>query len=770
MAPPKGLDDLLHLGKRPWIREYSHAPRNLTERRRPRITMEPGPVDRGGTLEAIRAETARAVSRFIKRSKAGSALVVRTPPGVGKSTAIAHALAAKPNGTRIFTGTKKLAEEMAREWGYQLIGGRSPSNCGRFEEQAALGSRGFPVEKLACGTTEEPRCPFRSTCGYFRQFDDFGTWVTTTEQMFNTHVLMGAGLLVFDDADLPRAMIEMLRVSPEALANAREQLRDSPLADPVGILQQAVIDAPDRITGPEVWDHIAVVARQRGCTLAELVESLPMLGRLPTPQGMDAVLTIEDIERVPPASLQSLLDALVEELPSYLSREPFNCRIRISPEGLEVGRLREPTVDRDGQPYTSRMAVLVADATPSLPFVEHLVSDHERVPDVDGVITLPEAVTVVQYADGSNSHKALQQDKTRTALLQAVEAERRLHPIERPEDEAVICYRFMREWFIEAGFDPDNVLTFGSVRGTNVLSKVRRLHVVGRPLPPLPETHFLAQVVFHDESFVSSRVVLRPTAFGGQPSEIDVLDFVDPRAAALLRASRDDELLQVVHRGRLFEIVEQLGLESSSARNHVRLVVHGSHPIPGLRVDELVLREAWDRADTNQRRAEEAKARILMAKEELEKEGRRVTVNAVATMARSDKRTVSNALKEAEPDFGKAVDTSIEKLSQARPGPTRFGKVVDTSIEDRPAVTPVHDAFGKAVDTSKEDLLIGIHHVPKTDEWVLLPEGEPCRCGGCSACAPGPGFILHTDARLAGDWYRALGICRWCELKGGHAA
>ncbi len=760
MAPPKGLDDLLHLGKRPWIREYSHAPRNLTERRRPRSTPESGHVDRGGTLESIRTETIRAVSRFIKRSKAGSALVVRTPPGAGKSTAIAAALESKRSGTRIFTGTKKLAEEMAGTWGYSLIVGRSPANCGRFEEQAALGARGFPVEKLACGTTEEPRCPFRGTCGYFQQFDDFGTWVTTSEQVYNTHVLMGAGLLVFDDADLPRAMIEMLRVSPEALASAREQLSDSPLQRLIGVLQQAVMDAPGKVTGPEVWDHLAVVARQRGCTLEELVESLPAVGRLPTPQGMDGVLTMEDIEGVPPASLQSVVDVLAEELPSYLSQEPFNCRIRISAEGLEVGRLREPTVDRDGQAYASRMAILVADATPALPFVEHLLADHERVPDVDGQINLPEAITVVQYTDGTNSHRAMQQHGPREALLLEVEKERRLHPVEQPEDEAVICYKNVRDIFIEAGFHSANVLTFGSVRGTNVLSKVRRLHVVGRPLPPPADTHFLAQVVFHDESFVSPRVALGPATFGGQPYEVDVLDFVDPRAASLLRASRDDELLQVVHRARLFEIVDQLALEEELGRHHVRLVIHGSHPIPGLRVDELVLPS--DDLSINERRHRDAVDRVRTAVLEIQGKGLGSSTNAVALHSGASWRVAQQAMEEL--GFGCGESGMMEKRNLRH-----------TYIETPTGDTPPREAspstsFGNVRHTYIEISSNGVKNVPKTGDRVLLPEGEPCRCYGCSACAPGPGFILHADARLSGDWYRGLGICRWCELKGGHAA
>ena len=69
-------------------------------------------------------------------------------------------------------------------------------------------------------------------------------------------------------------------------------------------------------------------------------------------------------------------------------------------------------------------------------------------------------------------------------------------------------------------------------------------------------------------------------------------------------------MVQVLHRARPFELVEQLRLGSGDRRRRdVRLVLHTSHPVPGLRVDELYTYGGGQ--DVNERRAAEAEAKIV---------------------------------------------------------------------------------------------------------------------------------------------------------------
>jgi hypothetical protein len=193
------------------------------------------------------------------------------------------------------------------------------------------------------------------------------------------------------------------------------------------------------------------------------------------------------------------------------------------------------------------------------------------------------------------------------------------------------------------GFLPGRVLTFGSVRGSNALADVECLHIVGRPWPPQNELLYVAQVIHHDEPPVSAEVVLREVAYGGQPYAITVYDYADNRVAALLKGSRDDELVQVIHRARLLTLQPQIRLGRSDGRIGAALVLHTSHPLPGLRITELVLPDD-DGLTLNQQRAADAEARIGRAMRELLVEGAAPTIAALARRARADRRTVTKVL------------------------------------------------------------------------------------------------------------------------------
>ena len=194
------------------------------------------------------------------------------------------------------------------------------------------------------------------------------------------------------------------------------------------------------------------------------------------------------------------------------------------------------------------MDVLVLDGTPVEALVDHVTQHHERLPDVRAAVRLPENVHVRQYATSTNGHAVLRDRERVQEVLSEVEAERHRTQADRPDAEGVVCFRGLREAVIKVGFAESQVVTFGSVRGTNALAQVARLHVIGRPTPPVDELPYLAQVIHFGEPFVSGQVVLRPQAFGGQPFEVEVIDYADPRLAALLKAAREDEIVQAVHR------------------------------------------------------------------------------------------------------------------------------------------------------------------------------------------------------------------------------
>jgi hypothetical protein len=79
-----------------------------------------------------------------------------------------------------------------------------------------------------------------------------------------------------------------------------------------------------------------------------------------------------------------------------------------------------------------------------------------------------------------------------------------------------------------------------------------------------------------------------------------------------------------------------------STRHHGRMVLHTSHPIPGLRVDDL--RFPAQEESLNERRHAEAEARVRAAAQALRQQGEAVTVSAVARLTGANKGTVGKVL------------------------------------------------------------------------------------------------------------------------------
>jgi len=643
----KGIDDLVAAGGRPRMRRAVVTPAEISTRRIPREVPVAGDIERGSDLAMARILTSDAIEDFIgdTQTNAGKALLVRTPPGAGKTRATAAALKAHGVHGRVAVGTTRLARELSDEFGYPLVDGRGPKNCERFDVVEALAAHGHDIEELACGTKTKPRCPVRATCVYYRQFEQIGTCVAGAEQLFNPKFLRSAGVVVVDDADLVRSLIDRTYLTPDTLARCHallERRRRRTARAVVEIVQHALVDAPTRrLFGAAVWDHFARTARRHGVDFAELVKQLPTEPTIPPPEpGADGVLTVQQVKDAPPASVLPLLRALREELTSFLTGEDFNSGIRLDAAGVEISSLRAPAMDRWGSPILAEKPLLVLEATPAPSLVDHLTRLHDRLPDVQGTVTLPANATVVQYAGASNGYTILRDEKRLKSVLAEVAAERQFSP-KSATAEAAVCFLANRTAVLDLGFATEQVLTFGSARGSNVLASVERLHVIGRPMPPADDLAYLAQVLHRDGAPVSSQLRLVARGFGGQPYEVDVVDFEDARVSELLKATRDDEIVQVIHRARLLTIESQ-GQMFEQRRKHVRLVLHTGHPVPGLRVDELRLTS--DRADLNTERSQDAERRIIEAAARLEERGEPLSVNAIAKEAAAHKQTVAKVL------------------------------------------------------------------------------------------------------------------------------
>ena len=659
---PKGLDDLVLTGGRPRLRRFTVVPASIGTRRTPREIPVAGEIDRGVSITSARELTAKTIDGFVRHADRhqGNALLIRAAPGTGKTTAAARALQSTRARGRILVGTNALAAQVADEFDFAHIRGRNEENCERIDVVHALGADGHEIEELACGTERKPRCPARDDCAYWQQFDQIGTRVAAAEQLFNPRFLQGGSIVVADDADLLRSTIERHLITVETLQRgyiALARRRRQPARRVVAAIGRALLEiqldetAHLPFIGARVWDHLVQSARRFRVDLVAAIASLPKAGTLPPPgRSKCDVLTVEAVEAAAPATIKSLLDGLRDELPSFQSGEDFNSRLRIDQDGLHIFRLRRAAIDRKERTIIAELPLLVLEATPIPGLVDRLTAQHTRLPDVRVDVSLPPNVTVVQHAGSSNSRTVLRDPERLKSALAEVSTERDRFPVTEPNREAAICFKSIRAAVETVGIAPDQILTFGSVRGLNALSTVDRLHVIGRPMAPTSDLLHLAQVIHHGEAPIKPQIVVEARRFGGQHYEVDVVDFEDPRAAALVKATRDDEMVQVIHRARLYSVDAQGDL-FREGRHSVRLVLHTGHPIPGLRVDELHVTAL--RRDVNSERASDAEQRVRAAIQQLQGEGKVVSVNAIAKAAGADKRTVTKVM-------GKPVDTLID--------------------------------------------------------------------------------------------------------------
>ena len=655
----KGLDDLIYGGELPRIRPFCRIPPEIGQSRRPRPSRAVGEIDVGDSLNDVRTLTRRTVQDFFRnyRSNKGKALLLSTSPGSGKTYAVADAVSNTTAAVRIVAGTKRLAREISETFNYVLVDGRNEINCERIDVVEALAEGGHDVGSFACGTPSSPQCPFRRSCAYWKQFDRVGTRIGTTEQIFNPNFLEGGDVIVVDDAELSRAMIDRSRLNIEAMNRTLYQLGGKswlPERRLLMVVLHAIVDAPRHesghpglsLIGSDAWDHLYMTARRNGYRLEELLGALPEKSGLPQPRAQsDGVVIAEDVRAVPPRTVTKLIEALTAESPIFMRGEDLNSRIRIDASGIDVWQLRECNHPFGNRSSLADMALLILDATPVDVLVGKLTKQHERLPDVRSHVKLPENVTVVRYASSSNGHAVLADPIRMQTIISEISDERMRYPVDGPNLEAAVCFRSHRRTVENLGFAPSQVLTYGSGRGSNTLANVERLHLVGRPMPPGDDLIYLAQVLHQRESPIRRQIVMETRRYGGQSYESDVVDFQDERVSSLLKACRDDEIIQMIYRARLSALDSQVCpmVDSPlSPRKSVRLVIHTSHPVPGLRVDEL--RFVSRRKDVNEIRRIEAEDRIMEAGRGLMQRGKEISVAAVAREAKSSWKTVSKVL------------------------------------------------------------------------------------------------------------------------------
>jgi len=724
----KGLDDLLATGRQPRLRTVARRPD--IGARKPTALLEPGPLAHGRPLAEVQAEAEGVIGGYIRdrAQKHGRVKVVQVPPGVGKTRAMATAVVKHGAAARIVVSTTAKAVELSETFPrIRAVEGRNEQNCRSFDVVEAARQNRHDVAVVVCG-----QCPYIDDCrmgGYYAQFTTPGPLVGTVEMLYSGAYLRRGELVVLDDPSLERAMIDVRNVDDAKALRIASAVPSGPTRELMTAVQRAIDGLHSRQTfappliGAAAWDALAraVAGAEQ---LVDLIRQVPDEEDIrPAPED-GRVLTVEDIEAAPPAVLAVLIRTLKRELPAFLVGREFTSGLSIHPGGLELRTLRPMLSNKDtGRPLLADKAVLVLDATPIMPLYERLAQGLTLEPVYAPEVSLPPNVFVTQLADRFFGKTAVERQADdgrrpgRDALLASLASQRQRYPGDR---EAAICATSLKDEVVATGIDEDRVLTFFGSRGLNAIEDADVLHVLGRPQAPDFSALLMANVLHQGEAPIRPHMAMRSEPYAGYRAAdgtgraITVADFRDTRASVLFRAFREHELLQAVHRARLFRVgsaqIEMFASDgqriarTASERQRVRLVIHSAHPIPGLRVDELLYSEA---SGVNESRAVEAAERILAAATQLVADGGFAGVHAVARLARAGHETVARVLSSQK--FGSAPATPLEETVFTR-GVAGAGSNIPPAADERPPA-PVPRPFAPSA------------------EWQDMPPGFVCPRG-----------------------------------------
>src|SRR5262249_38494125 len=147
------------------------------------------------------------------------------------------------------------------------------------------------VGRLVCR-----KCPMRDACqasGYYSQFGRAAQLVGTTEMLFSGTFLRGAKVVVLDDPDLRRAMVDVREITAATALRLAADVLDRVTCELLTVIRWAIDSqgtprdgdraAPGAygahgfeppLIGPHAWDALARAAGS-GARLAAMVRALP---------------------------------------------------------------------------------------------------------------------------------------------------------------------------------------------------------------------------------------------------------------------------------------------------------------------------------------------------------------------------------------------------------------------------------------------------------------------------------------------------------------
>ena len=532
------------------------------------------------TVEELRSDMvateAAYVEEMLEDEEQIVPLLVKVPPGVGKTTGLFRWLDGKPFWRILWVGGfhklfGNIPPSIRARW-RQIMGRHGdildnegnaiPANCSQSELAGMLRRKRLNVTELLC-----QNCQDRDICGYFEQFEDttFNWFVMQPMFLHKVHEKIENFNLITIDEEILSQFIEKIPVKTsdvQNLINLVQELiedmitvncpesTDSFKAIVIFLKGLSELLSMSRTKGPIIGDvlirsidqHCKRIQELEGChnimNLKQLIDAIglknfDLIPKLP--------LYYDDPDRLPLNFTKELLDVLhfevnVKDEDSNLSR--LSLEGRSNDQGHWKSRLL--VYHKLPAPLLSRPTIIL-DGTAQKVLYETLFECPIRLYDPD--LKLKNKIEYIYSASGSVTSLSNKRHRLRMLAVMVKKLK------ENPKTLVVAKKQFEAE--IRSRLPPEaKFVHYFGVRGSNDFRDMEQVILFGVPGIPPEDVLLMAGALFYRENLNTAQEDL-VRRFPGTDKGIKVRCYVEPKLQAIAAAFREVEMIQAAHRIRL---------------------------------------------------------------------------------------------------------------------------------------------------------------------------------------------------------------------------
>ena len=503
-------------------------------------------------------------------------LLVKVPPGVGKTMSVFKVIANRSDMRVLYVSTfhklyKNVPPEERSRWlhirgrhgdFYEDDGTFHPANCSQPKLAAALRRKRLNVTELLC-----QHCDDRDTCGYHRQFEDTSHNWFVMQVMFLRKVFEYLGqfdLNVFDE-DILSNFVEKI---PVGLGDVRNLTR---------LVQQVITDLADAESpiSPEPYKAIVIFLKGLERLLASSRIKGPIIGDILIRSIEEQCRRVQELEGSTPAlDLKELLVKIGKEnfdlipvLPLYYDEpdklplnftkellEVLHFEINVKPQGSNLSRLSLEGKQQEDGSWSSTLLVyykvpapslnnptIILDATGQKILNEALFECDIRVYDPD--LRLKNPIEYVYTSTASITSLSNRHHRARVYGVMDV----KLKEVPR----SLVVGKKSLESEIRARLPPEaEFIHYFGHRGSNEYTDFDQVVLFGMPGLPPEEILLMAGALFYAEHLSTAQQDVT-RRFPGTEKGIKVRTYVEPKLQAIAETFREMEMVQAAHRVRL---------------------------------------------------------------------------------------------------------------------------------------------------------------------------------------------------------------------------